>query len=112
VPVHRCNGWPWILENAEVCSAVVPIPLADFVAIATSEDVEAVLEIDPRRKDIAVAGEDDWVRVEVALQPIERVVKLSKEAVVLNVDLVGIHGDDRAVVHEFDTPRHGMILPV
>jgi hypothetical protein len=41
---------------------------------------EAVLEIDPRRKDIAVAGEDDWVRVEVALQPIERIVQLSQRS--------------------------------
>ncbi len=35
-----------------------------------------------------------------------------KDAIVMNVKPVGVHGDDRAVVDEFDTPCHGVILPV
>src|SRR5262249_57544033 len=49
VPVDRRDGWPWILENPKISSLVLPIPLADFGEIAASKDVEAVLEIDPRR---------------------------------------------------------------
>ena len=85
MPVHRCNRRTRVLENSKIRRAVISIPLADLVQIATSEDVEAVLEVDPRRENIALSSQDNRVGVEVALQPIERVVQVSEEAVVLNV---------------------------
>jgi hypothetical protein len=41
-----------------------------------------------------------------SLEPVKGSVEISEEAVVLNVDFVGVHAHDGAFIHYFDIPRH------
>ena len=110
-PFMAGDGRTRVLENPEVGRTIVSIPFANLVQIPATKNGKAVLKVDTGREHVALAGQDDWVWIEIALQPVERIVKVGKKTVVLSVDFVGVHDDHRAVVQEFDVPSHPVLLP-
>jgi hypothetical protein len=77
-PFYGSDGRTRVLENPEVGRTVVSIPFANLVQIAAGKNVKAVLKVDTGREHVVLAGQDDWVWIEIALQPVERVMKVGR----------------------------------
>jgi len=69
------------------------------------------LEVDAGREHVALAGQNHGVWFVAAFETIEGVVKVGKEAIVLDVHLVGVHDDDCTVIDEVDLPSHDVSSP-
>ena len=72
--VDSRDGRSGILEDAQICFVVRPIPLTDGVMASAAENAEAVLKVDPGREHVALAGQYDRQVAELAFEPIEGIV--------------------------------------
>lgn len=102
--VHCGDGRKRILENSQVRCAIVAIPVTDFVGIAAAENVETVLKVDAGGEGIGLPRQHDRQCSELAFQRTKRLMQIREKAIVLDVDLVGVHYDDSAVADGTNIP--------